>query len=502
MDRLLPVLLVLALASGPALAQVGTTNGNGPGGFTTTPPEPPKPDSYTINPPSPPPNSPDSLVSNPKPKKPDPDPVDLPTPARDSSADSSRGESTADVEAAPDSTTPEAPADIPGGENANAVKGTLVRGLDEGAGFAPLNSQSEPESAETPEFESAQVLVQTSDMDSARAIQNELAAEGYRVRGRRIYRALGVVVMNLRTPPDIPVPVAVAMLRSRFPTAEIAANHLYRPLAATDQREYGRTLIGWEAAPPCAASLRIGMIDTPVSAEHPALAGARLRTDSVLPAGAAPADGDHGTAIASLLVGNGADALAGLLPGAELVAVNAFRAAAKDAMDSNTELLLAALDSLLGDAVSVLNLSFGGPDNRLLEVAMTSFHDAGIPVIAAAGNERSRGPVYPAAYPSVIAVTALDAEQRIMRGAVEGGYVDIAAPGVDVWAARADGGGRYYSGTSFAVPFVSAMAAVLRHAAAGSEDTTRALLTTTTDLGDAGKDPVYGNGLLRWSPRC
>jgi subtilisin family serine protease len=344
--------------------------------------------------------------------------------------------------------------------------------------------------------------VQTTDMASARDIQNTLAPLGYRVRARRIHQALGIVVMNLRTPADRTVESAVAELRGRFPAATIAANHRYRPLASADHRQYGRRMIGWEQTPACAGNLRIGMIDTPVSADHPVFRDASLRIMNVLPAGATAASGDHGTAVASVLIGNGEDGLLGLLPGAELLAVNAFRETGDDPMNSNVELLLQALDRLLDASVSVLNLSFGGPENRLLEAAIGRFRESGIPVVAAAGNDRRRDPVYPAAYEAVIAVTALDAERRIMKNASQGQYIDVAAPGVDIWAARAEGGGKYYSGTSFAAPFVSAMVAVLKQTVASREDPAESLISHTRDLGEAGIDPVYGNGLVHWRPHC
>ena len=66
-------------------------------------------------------------------------------------------------------------------------------------------------------------------------------------------------------------------------------------------------------------------------------------------------------------------------------------------------------------------------------------------------------PAYPAAYGSVIAVTAVDANCRIYRMANKGAYVDFAMPCVEAWTAS-PGGGRYQSGTSLASPFIAALA--------------------------------------------
>src|SRR3546814_9491455 len=86
----------------------------------------------------------------------------------------------------------------------------------------------------------------------------------------------------------------------------------------------------------------------------------------------------------------------------------------------------------------------------------------GMRLVAAAGNEGPHAaPVFPAGYPSVLAVTAVDASLQPYRHANRGDYIDLAAPGVDVWSARRGQGGRYNSGTSFAAPFVAAAAALV-----------------------------------------
>ena len=129
----------------------------------------------------------------------------------------------------------------------------------------------------------------------------------------------------------------------------------------------------------------------------------------------------------------------------------------------------------------------------------------GMILVAAAGNGgKDAPPAYPAAHPDVIAVTAIDAEARIYKRANRGDYIDLAAPGVDVWAAKAGGGGSYRSGTSFAVPFVVAAIAIEQNAAPGA--TAHQLLAKlragAQDLGAKGHDPIYGDGLLAAPKSC
>jgi subtilisin family serine protease len=104
--------------------------------------------------------------------------------------------------------------------------------------------------------------------------------------------------------------------------------------------------------------------------------------------------------------------------------------------------------------------------------------------------------MYPAAYPSVVAVTAVDSRGQVFRLANRGDYLDIAAPGVGVRHAKSGGGFAASSGTSFAVPFASTAVARLRQLHPG--DNARELLCQSAqDLGPPGRDNIYGYGLLR-----
>ena len=134
---------------------------------------------------------------------------------------------------------------------------------------------------------------------------------------------------------------------------------------------------------------------------------------------------------------------------------------------------------------------------------MEAAAELGMVLVAAAGNGGpSAPPVYPGGYASVIAVAAVDWRGRPYEMNNRGPYVQIAAPGVDVLSARAEGGTAYWTGTSFAVPFVTA--ALARALAEGTvTDVASArqhLAASARDLGPAGRDPVYGWGLLQAGP--
>src|SRR5690606_17122987 len=113
----------------------------------------------------------------------------------------------------------------------------------------------------------------------------------------------------------------------------------------------------------------------------------------------------------------------GLLPDAELVAVEAFhKSGTGEAADAFT--LTEAVGYLIGAGVAVINLSFEGEENPVLHLALQEAAARGIALVAAAGNGGAGAPpAYPAAWPEVIAVTGVDAEGRAWRQANRGPYI-------------------------------------------------------------------------------
>ena len=120
-------------------------------------------------------------------------------------------------------------------------------------------------------------------------------------------------------------------------------------------------------------------------------------------------------------------------------------------------------------------------------------------IVAAAGNNGPGAePSYPAAYPGVIAVTAVDQELNVYRRATQGGYVDLAAPGVNIWTASSKGSGTLKSGASYAVPFVSAATSLLLASNPRWTKVVQSGLERAPATLGSGWDPTYGFGLIRW----
>ncbi len=269
-------------------------------------------------------------------------------------------------------------------------------------------------------------------------------------------------------------------------------------------RCFAREVIGWkDTLAPCARGLKVGVIDTDIDESHPAFEGRHIHRFDFGPDGRLPAPNWHGTAVLSLLAGSPITSTPGLIPDAEFFAANIFYSDERGDMTADTISLLKALDWMKTFDVKLINMSFSGPRDDLVADAIERMSESGVVFVAAAGNE---GPVaepsYPAAYPQVIAVTAVTKDLRNYRYANRGYHIDVSAPGVDIWTAAPGGRAGFHTGTSFAAPHVTAVLAVeppetLKQSKAGLLDDLAVM-----DLGQEGRDPIYGRGLLLAPSEC
>ncbi len=375
----------------------------------------------------------------------------------------------------------------------------MTRGLPAPPTVPADEARAEPESIEPRE-----VVAVSPDMTAAQALAQRAQAMGFGLKRRHVLRGLGLVVTTLRTPDGMGVREALRRLREALPQAWLDANHRYRLQdAESGPRRYDRELLGWPAGPACGEGLRIGLLDTAVATSHPGLGGAAIESRSFLSAGVQRGPAAHGTAVAGLLVGQpGSGGFAGLLPRATLLAAEVVREREARTLDTTAEALARAISWLVESGAAAINVSLGGPDNLILRATVERVHAAGVAIAAAAGNGGPEGaPVYPAAYPEVLAVTALDARRAVYRRANRGEYIELAAPGVDLWVAHVEGG-RYVSGTSYAAPYVTAAAALAARRAGSGAAARRALREAAADLGAPGRDPVFGWGMVRATGKC
>jgi subtilisin family serine protease len=289
----------------------------------------------------------------------------------------------------------------------------------------------------------------------------------------------------LRVPAGLDTAEALEKLRATQPDLQADFNHLY-----------SRSGEIAKAAPPAAPAqrgpVRVGLIDGGVDRRHAAL---RHAAGPSFGCGGSAVPSEHGTAVASLLVGRDRG-FAGAAVKAELYAADVYC----DKPDGGSaEEVVRALAWMARERVAVINLSLVGPQNRLLEQGVAALVKRGHLLVAAVGNDGPAAPpLFPASYAGVIGVTGVNPNRRVLPEAAQGPQVLLTAPGADMAVARSGGGYGIARGTSFAAPLVAGLlAAELREPdAAAAAAVVERLAASAIDLGAPGRDPVYGRGLV------
>ncbi len=234
--------------------------------------------------------------------------------------------------------------------------------------------------------------------------------------------------------------------------------------------------------------IRIAVIDSGVDTQHPELAGISLETFNAT----GPGDLSHGTAVVGAIVAQAK--LRGTAPAAHILAVRAFGGMRGVSLD-----VIKGLDWAIVQRAHIINMSFAGDRDPGIMRHLAIARDKGIVLIAAVGNDGQRSPPrFPAADPIVIAVTATDENDRLFGNAVVGQHVAVAAPGVSILLPAPKGQLAFRTGTSYAAPLVSGIAALLLQRNPGLDpDAVRAaLVATARDLGPPGRDQQFGAGLV------
>ncbi|MGH1470547.1 MAG: S8 family serine peptidase [Cellvibrionaceae bacterium] len=395
--------------------------------------------------------------------------------------------------------------------NATAVNPNNSGSLIRAALPAPpqITATTAANSQDDDSIESEQVVIITVDIAEANTVAAALAEYGGRIKTRQNMENLGMVLNVFRLPAGQSVNDLLPVLRQRFTNLWIDTNQRFslmgEDLKKKDKKRYGQHALQWQPENAnCHHSVRIGIVDTAVNLNHPALRNVEITSKNFLENGIVAAKPNHGTAVAALMVGkNTQPEFGGLLPNAKLFSAVVFRQRGKT-KETTIEWLVQGIDWLVGQDVQFINLSLGGSRNLILELALRKVVAQGKIVIAAAGNDGANSPpVFPAAQEGIIAVTAIDAKNRRYRKANTGAYIDIAAPGVDVWVANERGKGHYQSGTSYSTPMATAtLAARFGDSAISLPAIFEKLQEFSIDLGPPGRDSEFGWGLIQWPKQC
>jgi subtilisin family serine protease len=240
------------------------------------------------------------------------------------------------------------------------------------------------------------------------------------------------------------------------------------------------------------ANVTIAVIDSGIDVKHPELANAIADNFDAL--GSKEGPHVHGTGIAGAIVSHAR--LMGSAPAARILAIRAFGAAPKGA-ESTSYVILKGLDYAAAHGAQIVNMSFAGPKDTLIERGIAATVAKGIVMVAAVGNAGPKSPpLYPAANTNVIAVTATDAQDRLFAASNRGRHIAISAPGVDIFLPAPDEKYQMTSGTSFSAAYVSGLAALMleRNPALKPGEVRAILMKTARDLGAPGRDDLFGAG--------
>ena len=201
----------------------------------------------------------------------------------------------------------------------------------------------------------------------------------------------------------------------------------------------------------------------------------------------------HGSSVASLIAAkDNGEGITGINPNAEIYSYRVLGDGNKAPISRVVEAIYMAINH----KVNIINMSFGISEySETLEKAVQDAADAGILVVAAAGNTGSEGVQYPAAYDEVMAVGAVDKDGSVEQYSAKGEELDLVAPGELVRTTGFIGSEEVVSGTSLAAPQVAAAASlIMEKNLNASPEFVRGLLNETANL--YGESDAYGSGLL------
>ncbi|GAA4767614.1 S8 family serine peptidase [Stakelama sediminis] len=311
---------------------------------------------------------------------------------------------------------------------------------------------------------------------------------GFRLLARDSIDDLGISFARFATPSGDSLRHALKRMRRLAGSRDVSTDPLH--FESGEAAAMAPSMRAEVPASPAGDTLTpVGIIDGGVNA-----AAIAARLDQRGFATGAPRPSDHGTEVASLIAGG-----SGIRGAVQNVHLHVADVYGSDPAGGSATAIARAIGWMVSDHVPVVSVSLVGPANPLLARVVAAARKRGTVLVAAVGNDGPAAPPsYPASYPGVIAVTAVDGHDRALIEAGRAGHLDYAAPGADMRAANAEGKAVRVRGTSFAVPLVAARLAAVYAApdAAHIPAALNALDHEAKDLGSHGPDPVYGRGLL------
>ncbi len=272
---------------------------------------------------------------------------------------------------------------------------------------------------------------------------------GFRIVADERHADLGMRTVTIAVPRGLSARDGRKRLQKVAPALQADFDHLYEPAGGALLPGAGALAVSRIGG----SGPRIGIVDGGV-ASHPSMAGASIEQSGFA---GEPRPTGHGTAVASLIVGD-QGLFRGAAPAASLFVADVYGGSRAAGSASS---IVRALSWLASKRPQVINISLVGPQNQLLQRAVMALRARGIGIVAAVGNDGPAAPPqYPASYPGVVAVTGVDARGRALPEAGRPVHLDVAAPGADMAAALPGQGYAKVRGTSFAAPLAAARLAL------------------------------------------
>lgn len=249
------------------------------------------------------------------------------------------------------------------------------------------------------------------------------------------------------------------------------------------------------------AGVRVGIIDTGYWLDHPEIAGrvAGCRTFVATPRDGCEQPGtacrSHGQHVASTVAG----ATVGVAPGATIYAAQVYAISGGECVNYASS-RIAALNWLVTEGVTAINISTGGSGNLAEMFAVTAAHGAGVTVCASAGNEGPSHPVYsPARFADALGIGALASNLTPASYSNADSTLDFAFPGSGITGAMGESGYGSKSGTSMAAPHCTGLVALIRQVVPGvpADSVVSILRASARDLLTPGRDDRTGWGMPR-----
>lgn len=354
------------------------------------------------------------------------------------------------------------------------------------------------------EPQSARVIIRFDRNEPLQEIASNLRGKGYNPQVLRVINGIAVQAS----------PRAIEALEERFQVISVRKDEKVFALPKPDRPpgkppeenpedppegqeiDWGVLEIRADAVWPAYTGLgvKVAVLDTGIDIDHPDLdvdGGANFDPK----AKSYDDNNGHGTHVAGTIAAldNGYGVI-GVAPGADLYAVKVLDRKGSGWISQ----IILGIEWSIANGMDVMNLSLGSDyPNQDLADALELAEEAGMIIVAAAGND-TVDVDFPGAYPSTIAVGAINPDRTLASFSSRGPQVDVVAPGVAITSTYKGGGYRDLQGTSMATPHVAGLAAlyIQKHGNANLADFRSAVQVLSTDLGDPGFDYKYGWGLV------